>query len=78
MPLCQIRSRALNASCQANPNSRAERYRRLALAETDATRAKALWQLAEDAERNLLWTSDGGWKQPSLERPRRRTREMKV
>jgi len=37
---------------------RAERYRRIGLAETDAARAKILWQLMTDAQRNLLCTPD--------------------
>jgi hypothetical protein len=68
MPLCRQSKRALeNASREVNPNSRAERYRRLALAETDAARAKILWQLVDEAQR-LLCISDGSWKLPS--RPR--------
>jgi len=36
--------------------TRAQRYRRLAVAETDADRAKVLWQLVEDAQRGALCT----------------------
>jgi hypothetical protein len=39
--------------------TRAQRYRRLALAETDPARAKILWRLVEDAQRNALCTADG-------------------
>ena len=37
---------------------RAERYRRIGLAETDAARAKILWQPLTEARRNLLSTPD--------------------
>jgi hypothetical protein len=47
--------------CQTGPRitptraeTRAQRYRRLAIAETDAERAKVLWQLVEDAQRGAL------------------------
>lgn len=53
MPLCQTGPRITPTSAEA----RAQRYRRLAVAETDASRAKILWQLVEDALRNALCTS---------------------
>ena len=56
MPLCQTQPRIAPTSAEA----RAERYRRLAVAETDAARAKILWQLVEDALRNALCTSRCG------------------
>ena len=58
MPICQTRPPKLNRPPDGDAQSRAERYRRLALAETDPARAKILWQLVEDALRNLLFTSD--------------------
>jgi hypothetical protein len=59
MPLCQTRSPIQTRLLLKDKESRAERYLRLALAETNADRAKILWQLVEEAERNLLCTSDG-------------------
>jgi hypothetical protein len=37
--------------------TRAQRYRRIAVAETDATRAKVPWRLVEEAQRDALCTS---------------------
>jgi hypothetical protein len=37
---------------------RAEKYRRLALAEPDAEKARVLRMIAEEAERGVLCTSD--------------------
>jgi hypothetical protein len=52
MPLCQTGPRITPTSAE----TRAQRYRRLAVAETDADRAKVLWQLVEDAQRGALCT----------------------
>jgi hypothetical protein len=56
MPLCQTQPRVAPTSME----TRAQRYRRLAVAETNAARAKILWQLVEDAQRNALCTSHCG------------------
>ena len=58
MPFCQTHLPRLNRPPDGDAQTRAERYRRLALAETDPARAKILWQLVEDAQRKLLCTSD--------------------
>ena len=50
MPLCQTGPRIAPTLAE----TRAQRYRRLAIAETGAARAKILWQLVEDAQRNAL------------------------
>ena len=52
MPLCQTGPRITPTRAE----TRAQRYRRLAVAETDAERAKVLWQLVEDAQRGALCT----------------------
>ena len=39
-------------------NSRAVKYRRLALAETDQEKSRLLQRLAEEAEQGILVTSD--------------------
>ena len=52
MPLCQTGPRITPTRAE----TRTQGYRRLAVAETDAERAKALWQLVEDAQRGALWT----------------------
>ena len=67
MPFCRTRPPIETRPLTKERESRAERYRRLALAETDAARAKILWQLVDEAQR-LLCISDGSWKLPS--RPR--------
>jgi hypothetical protein len=54
MPLCQTGPRITPTRVE----TRAQRYRRLAVAETDAERAKVLWQLVEDAQRGALCTLD--------------------
>ena len=46
------------------PTQRAVKYRRLALAEQDHDKARLLLQLAEEADRGLLVTSD--WRWPEL------------
>jgi hypothetical protein len=43
-------------------NPRAVRYRRLALQETDAEKARLLQAIAEEAERGVLCTAE--WLQP--------------
>jgi hypothetical protein len=43
-------------------NPRAVRYRRLALQETDAEKARLLQAIADEAERGVLCTSE--WLQP--------------
>jgi hypothetical protein len=52
MPLCQTGPRITTTHAE----TRAQRYRRLAVAETDTDRAKVLWQLVEDAQRGALCT----------------------
>jgi hypothetical protein len=52
MPFCQTRPRITPPRAE----TRAQRYRRLAVAETDTERAKVLWQLVEDAQRGALCT----------------------
>jgi len=52
MPLCQTGPRITPTRAE----TRAQRYRRLAVAETDSDRAKVLWQLVEDAQRGALCT----------------------
>ena len=47
MPLCQAGPRITPTRAE----TRTQGYRRLAVAETDAERAKVLWQLVEDAQR---------------------------
>ena len=54
MPLCQTGPRKTPTRAE----TRAQRYRRLAVAETNAERAKVLWQLVEDAQRSALCTLD--------------------
>ena len=46
------------------PTQRAVKYRRLALAEQDQDKARLLRQLAEEADRGVLATSD--WLLPGL------------
>ena len=48
-------------------NSRAVKYRRLALAEQDQEIARLLLQLAEEAERGILVTAD--WRRPVTPAP---------
>jgi hypothetical protein len=43
------------------PTQRAVKYRRLALAEQDQDKARLLRQLAEEADRGVLVTSDWLW-----------------
>jgi hypothetical protein len=43
------------------PTQRAVKYRRLALAEQDQDKARLLHQLAEEADRGVLVTSDWLW-----------------
>jgi isocitrate lyase len=45
-------------------NPRAVRYRRLALQETDAEKAKLLQSIADEAERGVLCTAE--WLQPKV------------
>jgi hypothetical protein len=52
MPLCQTGPRITSTRAE----TRAQRYRRLAVAEIDAERAKVLWQLVEDTQRGALCT----------------------
>ena len=66
MPLCQTAPRITPTRAE----TRAQRYRRLAVAETDAERAKVLWQLVEDAQRGALCTlHDDGLGSASTSRP---------
>jgi hypothetical protein len=55
MPLCQTGPRITPTSAE----TRAQRYRRLAVAERDADHAKVLWQLVDDAQRGALCTLHG-------------------
>jgi hypothetical protein len=52
-------------------HTRALRYRRLALAETDKTVAALLNRLAQEAELGILFTADRHWRLP---RPQSETR----
>jgi hypothetical protein len=45
-------------------NPRAVRYRRLALQETDAEKARLLQAIADEAERGVLCTAE--WLQPKV------------
>jgi hypothetical protein len=54
MLLCQTGPRITSTRAE----TRAQRYRRPAVAETDAERAKILWQLVEDAQRGALCLHD--------------------
>lgn len=44
--------------------TRALRYRRLALAETDKTAAALLNRIAQEAELGILFTADHSWRLP--------------
>jgi hypothetical protein len=49
-------------------HTRALRYRRLALAESDKAVAALLNQLAQEAELGILFTSDRSWRLPRAPR----------
>ena len=55
MPICCGGLRIVNSKAS---NSRADRYRRIANAESDAGRAALLYKLADEADRDLLCTVD--------------------
>jgi hypothetical protein len=51
------------------PTQRAVKYRRLALAERDQDKARLLHQLAEEADRGVLVTSDWLWTKLRVSSP---------